>query len=84
MSMTSTQLLREGDVVAEVEVILHSGDHEWAPTVDLVSIRKLDSVRRALRVGDIRAAAKNAGLYRRVEDDMAEEFAEPPQPDLKQ
>ncbi|MDF1609986.1 hypothetical protein PZ897_17535 [Hoeflea sp. YIM 152468] len=83
MTRISTQLLREGDVVAEVEVILHNGDHDWTPTVDLGSIRKLDSVRRALRAGDVRTAAKNARLYRRVKDDLAQEFAEPPQPDLK-
>jgi len=78
------QLLREGNVVAEVEVILIEGDHEWTPTVDLGSIRKLDAVRRALRTGDVRAASKNARLYRLVEDDQAREFAEAPQPDLKQ
>jgi hypothetical protein len=83
MSRTSKQLLREGDLVAEVEVILLDGDHEWSPSVDLDSIRKLDAVRRALRAGDVGTAAKHARLYRLLEDDRVQGFAETPQSDLE-
>jgi hypothetical protein len=57
------RLLREGDYVAEVEVTWLEGEKEWSPTLSPSDIRKLDSVRLALRRGALQVAAKYARVY---------------------
>jgi hypothetical protein len=58
-------LVREGDLVAEVEVQLLEGEGGWAPYLSLDDAYKLDDVREALRSGDIRRAAQLAArVYR--------------------
>ncbi len=57
------RLLREGDYVAEVEVTWIEGDQEWSPMLSPGDIRKLDSVRLALRRGALEVAAKHARVY---------------------
>ncbi len=58
------KIVREGTLVAEVEVDLIDSDEPWAPFLSVEDARKLDSVRRALREGDTAAAAKIAKVYR--------------------
>ena len=59
----SVELLREGDLVAEVPVDLLYDDNEWSPYLSPSDLQKLDAVRRALRNGDIRSAAREAKIY---------------------
>ena len=59
----SIELVREGHHIAEVEVTLLIDDHEWSPYLSASDVRKLDSVRLALRRGDIAAASKLGRVY---------------------
>jgi len=59
----SAELVKEGDFVAEVPVELFYDDHEWSPYLSSSDLQKLDTVRLALRNGDIRAAAREAKVY---------------------
>jgi hypothetical protein len=59
----SVELVKEGDFVAEVSVELLYDDHEWSPYLSPSDLQKLDTVRLALRNGDIRAAAREAKVY---------------------
>ena len=62
---STTKLVREGDLVAEVEVHLVEGNGGWAPYLSLDDAYKLDDVREALKSGDIdRAAALATRVYR--------------------
>jgi hypothetical protein len=66
MSARLTQrLVREGDLVAEVDVVLEDGADGWAPYLSVADASKLDDVRDALRAGDVKAAARLANrVYR--------------------
>jgi len=68
MSAKLTQrLVREGEVVAEVDVTLVEDDDTWAPYLSLEDAYKLDDVRVALRAGDIKAASQLANrVYRLI------------------
>ena len=57
------RLVREGSYVAEVEITLIDTDHEWAPYVSAADVRKLDEARRALRDGDLQAAARLGRIF---------------------
>lgn len=57
------RLLREGDYVAEVEVTWIDSDTGWSQMLSAGDIRKLDSVRLALRRGALQVAAKHARVY---------------------
>jgi hypothetical protein len=61
MSTRSTKrLVREGDLVAEVEVNLVEAEGGWAPYLSLDDAYKLDDVRDALRAGDVKRASQLA------------------------
>ena len=57
---STRKLVREGDLVAEVEVSLLQADGGWAPYLSLDDAYKLDDVRDALRTGDVKRAAQIA------------------------
>lgn len=62
---SSKQLVREGDLVAEVDVQLEEGQGSWAPYLSLEDAYRLDDVRDALRKGDVERASRLASrLYR--------------------
>jgi hypothetical protein len=64
MSPRLTQrLVREGDLVAEVDVTLEDAADGWTPHLSVADAYKLDDVRDALRAGDVKAASR---LARRV------------------
>ena len=63
MTRTSTELIHEGKYAAEVEVDLHYSDESWSPTMTANDARKLDTVRLALRRGDIAEAAKHGRVF---------------------
>jgi hypothetical protein len=54
------KLVREGDLVAEVAVVLHDDAGEWSPVLSVDDATKLDEVRQALRAGNLRRATQLA------------------------
>jgi hypothetical protein len=59
------RLVREGDFVAEVDVVLVEAQGGWTPYLSLEDAYKLDDVRDALRAGDIKRASRLASrVYR--------------------
>ncbi len=59
-----TKLIREKDLAAEVTVELLDSPEEWGPHLSPEDAAKLDSVRRALRDGNISEAQKLSRVYR--------------------
>lgn len=59
----TTELIREGDYLAEVEVELKYDAGEWSPTYSLEDALKLETVQKALRKGDLSRAAKLGRLF---------------------
>lgn len=64
MSRRHVKLVREGESAAEVEVELIMTDDGFSPYLSLEDAERLDSVREALRRGDVRAAGRDARVYR--------------------
>ncbi|MCC6127537.1 MAG: hypothetical protein IT426_21480 [Pirellulales bacterium] len=62
--MKHTKLVREGSLIAEVEVELIESDQSWAPYLTVEEAKKLDEVRLALQNNDIAAATKFARVFR--------------------
>ena len=63
MTRKSIKLIHEGKYAAEVAVELLYSDESWSPTMSLDDARKLDTVRLALRRGDIAEAAKFGRVF---------------------
>jgi hypothetical protein len=62
---STTRLVREGDFVAEVDVMLVETEGGWTPYLSLDDAYKLDEVRDALRAGDVKRATRLANrVYR--------------------
>ena len=62
---SSKRLVREGDLVAEVDVQLVEAEGGWAPYLSLEDAYRLDDVRDALRAGDVKRASQLANrVYR--------------------
>lgn len=65
ITRATTRLVREGDLVAEVEVHLLEAEGGWVPYLSLDDAYKLDDVREALKLGDINRASQLAThIYR--------------------
>lgn len=61
----TSKLVREGELVAEVDVRLIEEEAGWSPYLSLEDACKLDDVRDALRAGDIQRASRLAArVYR--------------------
>ena len=58
-----TKFVHEGRYVAEVEVELIHSDASWSPCISLDDANKLDSVRDALRRGDVKTASGLARVF---------------------
>lgn len=58
-----TKLVHEGRYAAEVEVELIDTDTGWSPSVSLQDAKKLDQVRKALQVGDVKRASQLARVF---------------------
>jgi hypothetical protein len=58
-----TKYVHEGRYVAEVEVEIIEDDTSWSPYLSVSDAQRLDSVRAALRSGDLEAAAAIARVY---------------------
>lgn len=63
MSRRYRKLVHEGQYAAEVEVELITTDEDWSPYLSLEDAERLDSVREALRRGDLRAASRDARVF---------------------
>jgi hypothetical protein len=66
MNARSTKkLVREGELIAEVDVTLLEEAGGWAPYLSVDDAYKLDDVREALRAGDVKRASRLANrVYR--------------------
>ena len=63
MTRTTIKLLHEGRYAAEVPVELIEDETGWSPYLSLEEARKLDTVRLALRRGDVAEAAKHGRVF---------------------
>jgi hypothetical protein len=63
MIRKSIKLIHEGKYAAEVEIELEYSDESWSPTMSADDARKLDTVRLALRAGNIAEAAKYGRVF---------------------
>jgi hypothetical protein len=63
MSRKSIKLVHEGKYAAEVEVELIEDATSWSPYLSVADAKKLDAVRKALRQGDLTAAAQNGRVF---------------------
>ncbi len=60
---TRTKLVHEGKYAAEVVVELLETDDAWSPHLSVDDAYKLDTVREALRHGDLQTAARHGKVY---------------------
>jgi hypothetical protein len=63
MTRTRVELVGEGKYAAEVSVELIEEEGGWSPYLSLDDARKLDSVKLALRRGDIAEASKYGRVF---------------------
>ena len=63
MIRKSSKYVHEGKYAAEVPVDLIEDDTAWSPYLSPDDARKLDTVRLALRRGDIAEAAKHGRVF---------------------
>ena len=63
MTRMRVELVREGKYAAEVSVELIEEEGGWSPYLSLDDARKLDSVKLALRRGDIAEASKYGRVF---------------------
>jgi len=63
MIRKSTKLIHEGKYAAEVPVELIGDDTAWSPYLSPEDVHKLDTVRLALRRGDIAEASKYSRMF---------------------
>ncbi|MEQ1738141.1 MAG: hypothetical protein ABL886_17275 [Rhodoglobus sp.] len=57
----TTEIVREGRYVAEVDVTLIETDGGWSPYLSLVDAERIEAVSLALKRGDIAAARQLGG-----------------------
>jgi hypothetical protein len=63
MTRKSKEFIHEGKYAAEVSVELIEDDTAWSPYLSPEDVGKLDSVRLALRRGDLAEAAKHGRIF---------------------
>jgi len=63
MNRRQKKYVHEGKYVAEVEIELVESDTSWSPLMSVEDAYKLDDIREALHVGDIKRAGKLARVY---------------------
>jgi hypothetical protein len=59
----AVELLREGKYAAEIAIELIDDEESWSPTMSLNDARKLETVRLALKRGDIAEATKYGRVF---------------------
>jgi len=63
MKRNTVELIHEGKYAAEVPVELIEDEGAWSPYFSLEDAQKLETVRLALRRGDIAEASKHARVF---------------------
>jgi hypothetical protein len=63
MTRTRVELVREAKYAAEVSIELIEEEGGWSPYLSLDDARKLDSVKLALRRGDLAEASKYGRVF---------------------
>ena len=63
MKRNTLELVHEGKYAAEVPVELIEEEGGWSPYLSLEDAQKLETVRQALRRGDIAEASKYARVF---------------------
>jgi hypothetical protein len=63
MIRKSVKIIHEGQFAAEVPVDLIEDDTGWSPYLSLEDANKLDTIREALRRGDVATAAKFGRVF---------------------
>lgn len=63
MNHQVTKTIREGNLMAEVKIVLIPDDGAWGPYISAADVRKMERVRLALRSGDKDTAAKDAIVF---------------------
>lgn len=63
MRRTATKLIHEGGYATEVEVEFIYDETDWSPYLSPDNVRKLESVRFALKAGDLATAAKYGRVF---------------------
>jgi hypothetical protein len=63
MTRKTVELVHEGKYAAEVPVELIEEEGGWSPYLSLEDAQKLETVRLALRRGDIAEASKHARVF---------------------
>jgi hypothetical protein len=66
MTRKTIKLIHQGRYAAEVPVTLIEDDTGWSPYLSVEDAKKLDQVRKALRDGDIAAAAEHSRVFELV------------------
>jgi hypothetical protein len=61
-----TKLIHEGRYAAEIPVDLIEDESAWSPYLSIEDALKLDRVRKALRRGDVAAAARHGPVFELV------------------
>ncbi len=63
MTRKSTKLIHEGKFAAEVPIELIEDETAWSPYLSPEDTRKLETVRLALRAGNLAEAAKHGRVF---------------------
>jgi hypothetical protein len=63
MIRNTIKIIHEGQFAAEVPVALIEDDTGWSPYLSLDDAKKLDTVRAALRMGDVTTASKYGRIF---------------------
>jgi hypothetical protein len=63
MTRKTIKLVHESGYAAEVPVELIEDDTGWSPYLSVADATKLDTVRKALRQGDVAAASEHARVF---------------------
>jgi hypothetical protein len=63
MTRSTVKLIHEGRYAAEIPVQLIEDETGWSPYLSVEDAKKLDSVRLALRRGDVAEAAKHGRVF---------------------
>ena len=65
-SRKTEKIIREGRYVAMVEIESLEDDHAWSPCYSLDDTMKMERVRKAMKDGDLKAAAREAKVFELV------------------
>jgi hypothetical protein len=66
MTRKTIKLIHQGRYAAEIPIELIEDDTAWSPYLSIEDVSKLDTVRKALREGDVASAAKYGRVFELV------------------